>query len=148
MALKNLELLLNTSCELPLVELMKPGYITNKPCNLSQVLTLYKYRRLDDQLISEQVAKVLSASANFSVSQSLASQCVLYSGSNQTLPPCTVRHLKQLNFSGEALDIVSSLEKVIFFIFSRLKFDRFSLPARHSLRVPRRLRSVEKLPKY
>uniref|UniRef100_A0A914VZD1 Uncharacterized protein n=1 Tax=Plectus sambesii TaxID=2011161 RepID=A0A914VZD1_9BILA len=108
--LRNLSLL-NSSCELPLVELMKPGYTTDKPCSLSQILKLYNYYRMEDQPITEEVANVLSDLVNFSIPESLAGQCSLTPQKNLTLSRCTVRHLKQLNFTGEALDIVDSLDK-------------------------------------
>jgi hypothetical protein len=107
----NLHILLNEStCELPMVELLKPGYSVQNPCTLEQILNLYNYSADVSQPIGIDILEALSIVSNTSLQGILKGKCSLdKSTDNSTLPQCTVDHLKQIDLPPKAKTQVDSL---------------------------------------
>uniref|UniRef100_A0A914WK29 Uncharacterized protein n=1 Tax=Plectus sambesii TaxID=2011161 RepID=A0A914WK29_9BILA len=102
----NLHILLNEStCELPLVELLKPGYFVQQPCTLKEIMYLFNYS--DDCPVQSWMLDLLSAASNSSIQAMLESKCAWENLSqNITLPPCTINHLRNSALPPAAKELV------------------------------------------
>ena len=61
---ENIDKLLNTSCELELVELLKPGYKAKNLCSFEQILDMIKYRQLEPKPVQLRVWNALMESTS------------------------------------------------------------------------------------
>lgn len=102
----NLHILLNGSdCELPLVELLKPGYSARFSCSLDEIMLLYNYT--DACPVSSTMLDYLSVASNSSIYEAMRDVCEWESSpGNKTLPRCTMSHLKHSVLPPAATELI------------------------------------------
>jgi hypothetical protein len=97
--LENLTLL-NKSCELPLVELLKPGYKSASPCNLAQIFDLFQYAKGDAFILDEAAIDKMNEASPSELRPYISEYCNMY-GNRSDLPQCSVDLLQTLGLPDE-----------------------------------------------
>uniref|UniRef100_A0A914X8M7 Uncharacterized protein n=1 Tax=Plectus sambesii TaxID=2011161 RepID=A0A914X8M7_9BILA len=90
----------NKSCELPLVELLKPGYKSASPCNMTQIFDLFGYDKGDAVILDEAAVDQMNDASPAEIRPYIAENCNLYRNRSD-LPKCSVNFLQTLGLPEE-----------------------------------------------
>jgi len=93
---------LSRFCELPFVELLNASYISDSPCNLTEIFALFQYEKGDGQPVygEESVRKMEEASPS-EIFSFITEHCDVFRNRSKELPACTYDVLMSFQLPSE-----------------------------------------------